>query len=109
MVEAHPFPEIQIGEDLRFVWGAPRTAVCDLGTPDLCVARIHPQNTSRKSRAGVCWSACPIAGLEAVLGNEWPVFAGVAPAALPNKTDLPLISCIMPTYNRRSFLPLAVK
>jgi glycosyltransferase involved in cell wall biosynthesis len=106
---AHPFPEIQVGEDSRFVWAAPRVNICDLGTPDLCVARIHPQNTSRKSQNGACWGTCPIAELEAVLGSEWPVFAGLAAAASPTETDLPLVSCIMPTYNRRSFLPLAIK
>jgi len=106
--KAHPFPEIQVGEDSRFVWSAPRAAVCDLNRPDLCVARIHPRNTSRKSQNGACWDPCPSARLEAVLGNEWTLFAGLAPAAPSVETD-PLISCIMPTFNRRAFLPLALK
>jgi glycosyltransferase involved in cell wall biosynthesis len=107
--KAHPFPEIQVGEDSRFVWAAPRTAVCDLNAPDLCVARIHPQNTSRKSQTGACWRAYPSAGLEAVLGSEWPNFAGLPATAPPLESDWPLVSCIMPTHNRRAFLPLALK
>jgi len=105
---AHRFPEIQVGEDSRFVWAATRVNVCDLGVPDLCVARIHPQNTSRKSPHGACWCACAITALETVLGSEWPAFAAL-PAVSSDGADLPLISCIMPTYNRRSFLALALK
>jgi glycosyltransferase involved in cell wall biosynthesis len=105
---AHPFPEIQVGEDSRFVWAAPRGSVCDLNTPDLCVARIHPQNTSRKSPHGVCWRACQISVLQSVLDNEWLAFAALA--AFPSaEANLPLISCIMPTYNRRSFIGLSLK
>ena len=105
---AHRFPEIQVGEDSRFVWATPKVNICDLGAPDLCVARIHPQNTSRKSPHGACWSTCTITLLETILGNEWPAFAGL-PAVSSADANLPLISCIMPTYNRRSFLALSLK
>src|SRR5262249_1150426 len=105
---AHPFPEIQVGEDSRFVWAAPQVSVCDLRRPDLCVARIHSHNTSRKLHHGVCWRACEIATLGKILGNEWSAFVGL-PAVSNADADLPLISCIMPTYNRRSFLPLSLE
>jgi O-antigen biosynthesis protein len=105
---AHPFPEIQVGEDSRFVWAAPRGSVRDLDTPDLCVARIHPQNSSRKSPHGACWAACQITVLQRVLGSDWLAFAALA-ALTSTEANLPLISCIMPTYNRRSFLALSLK
>jgi glycosyltransferase involved in cell wall biosynthesis len=105
---AHPFPEIQVGEDSRFVWAAPRGGVRDLDMPDLCVARIHPQNSSRKSPHGVCWCACQIAVLQRVLGSDWLTFAALA-ALTSTEANLPLISCIMPTCNRRSFIALSLK
>jgi glycosyltransferase involved in cell wall biosynthesis len=105
---AHPFPEIQVGEDTRFVWAAPGSIVVDLGAPDLCVARIHRQNTSPKFTDSQCWRACSIAELEAVLGGDWPAFAALSSAPAPS-IGLPLISCIMPTYNRRSFVALALR
>lgn len=72
------------------------------------MARIHPQNTSRKSPLRACWCACQITVLQRVLGNEWLAFA--ASAVLTSaEADLPLISCIMPTYNRRSFIGLSLK
>ena len=105
---AHPFQEIQVGEDSRFVWAAPRGSVCDIDAPDLCVARIHPQNTSHKSPHGACWCACQITALQRVLGSEWLVFAALAAPTFA-EANLPLISCIMPTYNRRSFIGLSLK
>jgi hypothetical protein len=105
---ARPFPEIRLGEDTRFVWAAPKHAVYDLGTPDICVARIHPKNTSRKATAGSSWRACAVADLEAILGSDWPAFSSQAPIVSAGP-DFPLVSCIMPTSNRRHFLALSLK
>jgi glycosyltransferase involved in cell wall biosynthesis len=105
---AHRFAEVQVGEDSRFVWAEPRAIICDLTTLDLCVARIHAGNTSRKVTSGAHWQTCTIAQIEALLGQEWSSFAN-ASAQTSIQTELPLVSCIMPTFNRRRFLPLALK
>src|SRR5205823_14357931 len=57
---------------------------------------------------GTCWSTCMITLLETILGSEWSAFASL-PAVSSADANLPLISCIMPTYNRRSFLGLSLK
>jgi O-antigen biosynthesis protein len=102
----HPFSEIQVGEDSRFVWAAPGNAVYDLATPALCVSRIHSGNTCRKQTVGAYWQQCSVAELASLLGEEWPLFLCVG--NLRDSRDSPLVSCIMPTFNRRSFLPLAL-
>jgi glycosyltransferase involved in cell wall biosynthesis len=104
----HPFPEIQVGEDSRFVWAAPDGAVCDLAAPELCVSRIHGGNTSRKLTSGSYWQEWLVAELESLLGKEWPLFLSVGDFR-PDSRDVPLVSCIMPTFNRRPFLPLALE
>jgi glycosyltransferase involved in cell wall biosynthesis len=104
----HPFPEIQVGEDSRFVWADPRAKLRDLNDPNLCVARIHANNTSLKVLTGACWQPCAVVQIESLLGHEWSAF--VAASQEPRLgTRLPLVSCIMPTFNRRHFLPLALK
>lgn len=105
---ARPFPEIRLGEDTRFVGTAPKHAVYDLDAPDICVARIHAKNTSRKSTAGPSWHACAVADLEEILGSDWPAFSSQTPIVSAGP-DFPLVSCIMPTYNRRHFLALSLK
>lgn len=105
---AHRFPEIQVGEDSRFVWAAPVAAIRDLADPGLCVSRIHNGNTSRKQTAGSCWQPCPVEELKSLLGHQWPEFLSIGAFQAPAETT-PLVSCIMPTFNRRAFLPLALE
>jgi len=105
---AHPFAEIQVGEDTRFVWTAAAGEVCDLEAAELCVARIHPGNTSRKQTSGSGWQPHPVADLESLLGDEWPRFSGGAASTSLGKS-MPLVSCIMPTFNRRPFLRLSLE
>jgi glycosyltransferase involved in cell wall biosynthesis len=98
---AHPFQDIQVGEDSRFVFNAPSHAICDLRDPKLCVARIHETNTSPKTTTSSFWQMRPLSEVQTILGEDWPYFA-------PPEAQRALISCIMPTHNRRKFLPLSL-
>lgn len=102
---AHRFAEIQVGEDSHFVFAAPRSTVHDLATPDLCVARVHARNTSPKSISSSCWRPCPSAEPARLLGADWAAWSG----ASPTDPDAPLVSCIMPTGDRRALLQLALR
>jgi glycosyltransferase involved in cell wall biosynthesis len=98
------FPNIQVGEDARFVWNATRK-LCDLAEPSLCVAMVHEGNTSPKETNGVFWRAQPSSPLRSLLGDDL-YFYRITP---PPATDWPLVSCIMPTYNRRRFVPQSLQ
>ncbi len=85
-----PFADIQIGEDARFL----RTSdgrVADLADPSLCVAALHAGNASPKRTSQAFWRAVPLETITRLLAEP------------------PLVSCIMPTFNRRPFLPLAIE
>jgi glycosyltransferase involved in cell wall biosynthesis len=101
--ERRRFPEIQVGEDSRFVWGAGDARVQDLDDPTLCVALVHAENTSRKITGGAFWRPLPFEEVAALLGDDLHLHAADARAE-----DWPLVTCIMPTFNRRAFVPLAV-
>src|SRR5262249_25189718 len=111
----NPFPDIQVGEDTRFLWSGRPRALCDLADASLCVAMIHGANSCAKNTAGSCWQPCPETRLADLLGDDLTAYRAAAgcatsaaehaPAAAPPP---PLVSCIMPTYNRRAFLPLAL-
>jgi glycosyltransferase involved in cell wall biosynthesis len=98
----NPFPDLQVGEDTRFLWGGRPKGLCDLGEPALCVAMIHAANSSPKVTAGCYWQPYPEAQLRELLGDDWAAYR--APPDRP-----PLVSCVMPTYNRRPFVPLALR
>ena len=102
--ERHRFADVQVGEDARFVWGAARGAVCDLDEPSLCVGTVHPTNTSPKETGGDFWKPEPFATVHALLGEDLAFYA-----AAPDAESYPLVSCIMPTFNRRAFIPLALE
>jgi glycosyltransferase involved in cell wall biosynthesis len=100
------FPEIQVGEDSRFVWSSANKSICDLAEPGLCIATVHPGNTSRKDVNGSYWHAQSSAGLRSMLGDDVHFYRV---ATDTNKSAWPLVSCIMPTYNRRQFIPQALQ
>ncbi len=97
------FPEIQVGEDSRFVWSGITKTICDLADAGLCVATVHSGNTSRKEVNGACWYAQSSAGLHSLLGDDVYFYR------VSHDTAWPLVSCIMPTYNRRQFVPQALQ
>jgi hypothetical protein len=93
------FSDVQVGEDSQFVWRFPAHRVVDLRDPSLCVGSVHAGNVSPKDTKGAFWTPEPFERIEQVIR------AGT-PASPPDSQ--PLVSCIMPTYNRRPFIPLAL-
>ncbi|HYI08046.1 MAG TPA: glycosyltransferase [Thermoanaerobaculia bacterium] len=94
------FSDIQVGEDSQFVWRFPAQRVVDLRDPSLCVGTLHDGNVSPKDTRGAFWSP---ENADRIL----QVMQGGGSASPPHTQ--PLLSCIMPTYNRRRFIPLALE
>lgn len=90
-----PFPAMAVGEDNSFLRAAHRAGVADLEDPWLCVASIHSGNTSRKATSGAYWTRA----------DAGEVLKAIQAAGQPAR---PLVSCIMPTRDRRPFIPLAL-
>jgi glycosyltransferase involved in cell wall biosynthesis len=99
---SHKFPDIQVGEDSRFVWSSKGRAVVDLADPGLCVATVHSNNTSRKNVNAVYWHAQPGNYIASLIGDDVYFYR-------PVETSWPLVSCIMPTYERRRYVPQALQ
>ena len=77
------------------------------GYPCLCVGSVHPANASPKNTKGAFWipqSAAQVFSIadETFAGKAIPWGTTTPPA------NFPLVSCVMPTFNRRSFIPLAL-
>jgi len=95
------FAEVQVGEDTQFVRRFPASAVVDLRDPSFYVASIHRRNTSPKRIQGALWKPAPLEEVLAVMSEDPP------PVSLLSEN--PLVSCIMPTHNRRAFMTLALE
>ena len=100
--ERNRFPDMQVGEDSRFLWSNVQKRIHDLVNPSLCVASVHAANTSHKETGGTFWRPIPAGQVHQTLGDDRYFYrTGVS--------SWPLVSCIMPTFNRRRFVPLALK
>jgi len=100
------FPDVQVGEDSLFLWNDTAKTVRDLDDPRLCVATVHAGNTSRKETGGLFWHPSPVGEVHALLGDDLHLYRALSPPG--RGARWPMVSCIMPTYNRRGFVPLAV-
>jgi len=100
----HRFADVNIGEDARFIWSDANSKMIALPDHTFHVGFIHSHNVSPKQTHGAYWQALETSEIQRLLGNDFPGQpAGTAVASWP------LVSCIMPTHNRRAFIPSAIQ
>jgi hypothetical protein len=104
--QRNKFQNIQVGEDVHFVWNEPAETVIDLADPTLCVASVHSGNTSAKSTGDSTWHNIDTRIVVNLLSDEINFYRF---ADLGESQHIPLVSCIMPTFNRRKFVPQALE
>jgi ADP-heptose:LPS heptosyltransferase/glycosyltransferase involved in cell wall biosynthesis len=68
--QKHPFPEIDIGEDSRFVWQAKPERVLRLENNRFIVAYIHGSNVSPKATGGTYWQQSAVEPVLALMAPE---------------------------------------
>ncbi|MEW6734677.1 MAG: glycosyltransferase, partial [Acidobacteriota bacterium] len=105
--EQNKFSDVQMGEDSIFLWNSTGKIIADLAEPALCVAMLHSGNTSPKNTSGVFWHSQPSLRIHELLGEDLHFYRAIRSAG--NFSEWPLVSCIMPTYNRRAFIPLTLQ
>ena len=74
--QRNPFPELDVGEDNRFVWSREAKRLLALPDNSFYVAMIHDGNTSPKRTSGSRWQAHPVEPLRKMLGKDWARYAG---------------------------------
>lgn len=70
----NPFPEIDIGEDTRFVWNDPDARIVELDDNRWLAALIHAGNTSPKRPEASSWHPYPFAAVTTLIGEDWPFY-----------------------------------
>ncbi|HWN43578.1 MAG TPA: glycosyltransferase, partial [Thermoanaerobaculia bacterium] len=99
---AGPFEDVDIGEDMRFLWSDRRKKVAPLGDSSFYVARLHPGNTSSKRDSSRAWRPVSDRVLARLLDGGEPQMAPLAQMSpIVAASSAPLVSCIMPTRDRR--------
>jgi len=86
------FPEIQVGEDTRFVWSSQARNSAITPKSDFYVGIIHPSNTSPKSLTGPFWHAHPAHEVHRLLGEDLAFYRGVSSTCVEPSQ----LACIAP-------------
>jgi 2-polyprenyl-3-methyl-5-hydroxy-6-metoxy-1,4-benzoquinol methylase len=68
--QRHPFPEVQVGEDTRFIWADRKARVHMLADPRFLIGLIHRGNTSRKQTSDRRYQPLDMGEIEQLLGND---------------------------------------
>jgi glycosyltransferase involved in cell wall biosynthesis/GT2 family glycosyltransferase len=71
--ERRPFPEVNEGEDTRWVWALP--SVASVADPSIFAALVHAGNTSRKQTRGANWHPIPLDVIRTAMGADWSRYA----------------------------------
>jgi glycosyltransferase involved in cell wall biosynthesis len=74
--QRNPFPDINVGEDTRFVWNDPEAAIVALSDTRWMAALVHPENTSAKRIEERCWTPCSFDAIRELIGKDWEFYAG---------------------------------
>ena len=74
----HPFPNINVGEDTRFVWGAPARRMLALENPGFFVAIIHSNNTSVKRTSDARYRPKSPVEVRSLIGGDLSFYAEMA-------------------------------
>ena len=105
--ERSPFPILQVGEDSHFICFGTGKTIHDLASGELCVGMVHSGNTSYKETAGPFWHPYQCTLIHELLGDDLHIYRALLGDLSPARW--PLVSAIMPTYDRRPFVPLALQ
>lgn len=79
---ANPFPDVNVGEDTRFLWTSRGKRIMPLVDKGFYVALIHSRNTSAKNPRGAYWRPYPADEVCRLVGGDLACYPGqVARAA----------------------------
>ena len=85
--ETHPFADIRVGEDTRFVWADPRARIAALKNFRFMVALVHGKNTSPKLTADSRYFTRALSDVEPLIGKDLPFYAALRTGAAPGSTQ----------------------
>jgi ADP-heptose:LPS heptosyltransferase len=72
----HRFPEVNVGEDSRFVLSAANARIASLDDNRFFIARIHAGNSSPKRPHARPWEPRPFDSVRAIVGSDWEDYFG---------------------------------
>lgn len=73
----NPFPDVDIGEDTRFVWNDPDARIVMLEDNRWLAALVHGGNTSPKQPEARTWHPYSLAAIKDLIGEDWNFYTAL--------------------------------
>ena len=86
--QRNPFPELDSGEDARFLWRNQSTRMLSLTDGSFYVALVHPGNTSPKRTSDAWWHPYPTDRIRTLLGEDNAFYDAFLDAQRAREYDL---------------------
>lgn len=106
--ERTKFADVEVGEDALFAWSAITSSPPHKADARLLVGVIHGANASPKIKTGRGWQLWPPDDVLEVIGADIEFYGAMRPRPKPLPST-PLVSCIVPTFNRRAFVRQSIR
>lgn len=109
---AHPFADHTFGGDLQFLLELESRQIHTMSDSSFYVALIHAENTFARNLADHRWERCSFGLVSTLLARDQGFYVALRHGRAVHESPDPyyqLVSCIMPTYNRRLFVPQAIR
>jgi glycosyltransferase involved in cell wall biosynthesis/GT2 family glycosyltransferase len=74
--QKHPFPQVNEGEDTRFVWSLPESSILPLPNHNFYVATVHDKNSSPKRTQDLCWRSYSAQEIRSIIGPDFVFYEG---------------------------------
>src|SRR3984957_16163435 len=86
----HPFPQIGVGEDAKFVWTDARATIQVLKNPNFLVALIHEGNCSPKRTTDPRYQPRPLETIAPLLGEDFGFYSYRSGQSVENASAPPV-------------------
>ena len=95
----HHFPEINVGEDARFVWSGLPERMTTLPDSTFHVSIIHGHNISPKQTRGAYWKTYPSEKIQNLMGDDWNIYQQLSTKQDHHGNGLPEVFDTKPLEN----------
>jgi hypothetical protein len=72
--QRNPFPDMNLGEDTRFIWSNQSKKIVSLGDGTFYIAIMHSGNISQKRTKDMRWHTYPIADIRNIMEKDWTFY-----------------------------------
>jgi hypothetical protein len=76
--ERNPFPDMNLGDEIRFIRNDPAAKIVTLHATTFLVDIIHGGNTAPKDTSSERWHSYPVNEIQGLMGNDWQFYQTLA-------------------------------